>query len=101
MLEKEYSAHCTVIREMYYARPQIVPVCVQNECVFKSNRFCHYTDFYLFFFSIPVKHAATTAMLNSLEFTKANFDKEVKFIEKHLIVKCQSRKVICRVFSTN
>lgn len=25
-----------------------------------------------------VRHAATTALLNSLEFTKANFDKEVE-----------------------
>lgn len=37
--------------------------------------------------SIPVKHAATTAMLNSLEFTKANFDKES---ERHVIM-----QVVC------
>lgn len=29
-----------------------------------------------------VRLAATTALLNSLEFTKANFDKEVRFIEQ-------------------
>ncbi|XP_072031323.1 importin subunit beta-1-like isoform X2 [Amphiura filiformis] len=37
--------------------------------------------------SIDVKHAATNAMLNSLEFTKANFDKES---ERHVIM-----QVVC------